>query len=294
MEIIIGKTAGFCGGVRRAVEEAKKITDKEENEITYCLGDLVHNRNVITRLEKNGLRIVNSLSEIPNPKGNKVIFRAHGVTKQTYEEAERLGLEIIDLTCINVINIHKIAYEYVKKNAFIFYIGEKGHPEVVGTESFCGDNYALIETEEDLRRAISYLLEKTNSNDFKELLVISQTTFRLEKFEEFVQEIQEKLGDKLQITIKNTICNATRLRQDETEELAKNVEFMIVIGGKKSSNTNKLYDISAQKCSNAIMIESKEELTEDIINRIKKCNKVGIMAGASTPQDIIDDIRNTF
>ncbi len=287
MEIIVGKTAGFCMGVKRAIESAKEETKKSCGKVTYCLGDLAHNPQVMQSLEKNGLKVINSLEEIPKPNGKNVIFRAHGVKKEIYEQAKNLGLEIIDLTCPSVLAIHKLAKQNAQKGKFIFFIGEKGHPEVIGTESFCGSNYATIETEEDLNLAI----KKAKSEDIKELFIIAQTTFRMEKFEEFVLKIKQELNEKAEIEVKNTICNATRLRQEETESLSKQVDYMIIIGGKKSSNTNKLYDISLKNCKKAIMIESANELTEKLLQEIKACSKVGIMAGASTPQESIIEVK---
>lgn len=265
----------------------KKKLKKLCGNTTYCLGDLAHNPQVMEDLESKGLKVINNLEEIKQPNGKNVIFRAHGVKKKVYEQAEGLGLEIIDLTCPSVLAIHKIAEENAKEGKFIFYIGEKGHPEVIGTESFCGNNYATIETEEDLSLAIN----KAKNEKVKEVLVIAQTTFRIEKFEEFVLKIKQELSSDVKIEVKNTICNATRLRQEETENLSKQVDYMVIIGGKKSSNTNKLYDISCKNCKNAVMIEKPEDLSEKLLQEIKKCNKVGIMAGASTPQESIEQTK---
>ncbi len=287
MNIVIGKTAGFCKGITLAIDGASFETKKQNCKTTYCLGDLAHNPRVMQSLANKGLKVINNLDEIPNPKGKSVIFRAHGVKKQIYEQAEKLGLKIIDLTCPSVLAIHKMAENNAKQGKTIFLIGEKEHAEVIGTKSFCGDKCFVIETEEDLNSAIN----KVKNQNINNLFVIAQTTFNLEKFEEFIRIIKEELSKSTTIDIKNTICNATRLRQEETKEISQNVDYMVIIGGKKSSNTNKLYDIACKNCLKAIMIESPNELTYKLLNEIKKFGKIGIMAGASTPQEDIKEVQ---
>lgn len=275
MEIIIGKTAGFCPGVKRTVEEAKKFV-QEYGDID-CLGELVHNRQVVEKLEANGLKVIENIDEARK----RVIFRAHGVLKQVYEKANEMHLEVFDLTCPKVIRIHKMAEEYAKEGYYIFLIGEKNHPETLGSFSFCGENSGMIENEEDIEEQIGKLYE----SKIKDVVILSQTTFNLEKFEKLCEQIQEKIGKECSLTIENTICNATRCRQQETKEIASKVDYMIVIGGEKSSNTQKLYEISKKYCKKAIMIQTVEQLTEI------EGNLVGVMAGASTPQDSIEDVK---
>ena len=296
MELIIGKTSGFCMGVKRAVEETTKVVEEarkiegDEKNITYCLGELVHNPQVIQNLEQKGLKIIRQLSEIPNPKGKKVIFRAHGVTKQVYEQAEQLGLVILDFSCPKVLAIHEIAKQYVKKGVPIFLIGEKEHPEVIGTASFCGEKHFVIQNEENLQAAIKNVKGKIN-----QLLVIAQTTFNLQKFEQFIETISKELQG-VTIEVKNTICDATRLRQEETGQLSKNVDCMIVIGGKKSSNSNKLYQIAKANCNNTFFIENVNEL-ENMVQKegrteddFRKYATIGMMAGASTPEQSVQEV----
>ena len=288
MEIILGKTAGFCMGITNAVKKAQEEIEKNKGQTIYCIGELAHNPQVMQNLEQKGLKIIENLEEITNPKGKKVIFRAHGVEQKVYKKAEELELEIIDLTCPKVLAIHKIAQEYVKKGIKLFLIGEKKHPEVIGTASFCGTNYELIETKQDLKEA----LQRVKQEQTKELCIIVQTTFALEKLQEFVEEIEKEIGKNTKIEVKNTICQATKLRQQETTQIAQNVEYMIIIGGRKSSNTNKLYDIAKTYCKNTIMVEDESEFTTKKIADIKLCSKIGIMAGASTPQESIQCIMN--
>lgn len=279
MEIVVGKTAGFCYGVRNAVTKAEEKL-KEYGSIS-CLGELVHNGEVIKKLEKLGMNVVENIEDA----NGKVIIRAHGIEKSTYELAKQLNIEIFDYTCPSVLKIHEIAEKYGKEGYFIFCIGSKNHPETLGTISFCGKNSYLLEDEDDIEKAID-ALEKSN---IKNIFIIVQTTFSLEKFNHMVDKIKEHLNETYEIEIKNTICNATRIRQDETDEISKNVECMIIIGGKNSSNTRKLYDIAKRNCSNTFIIETVDELD---VNEIKKYNKVGIMAGASTPDESIRNVIN--
>ena len=290
MKLIIGKTSGFCMGVKRAVDEATKEVEKNQGKVTYCLGELVHNPQVIQNLEQKGLQIIEKLEDIPDPKGKKVIFRAHGVTKQVYEEAEQLGLVVADFSCPKVLAIHEIAKQYVQKGIPIFLIGEKEHPEVIGTASFCGENYFVIQNEEGLQEAIQKVKGKIN-----QLLVIAQTTFNLQKFEQFIETISKELQG-VTIEVKNTICDATRLRQEETSQLSKNVDCKIVIGGKKSSNSNKLYQIAKANCNNTFFIENLNDL-ENMIQKegkteinFRKYATIGMMAGASTPEQSVQEV----
>lgn len=291
MEIILGKMAGFCGGVQNAVNKTYEEA-KRKSGIIYCLGDLVHNPVVLSNLEKLGVKIINNLDEVPNPAGKTVIIRAHGVEKEIYEQAKKKKIELKDLTCPKVLKIHDFVEKYSKNDNYIFLIGEKKHPEVIGTKSFCGENSIVIEDEEKLSEAIEKLKNKINSKemkDTKKLIVVAQTTFNLERFRKFEEKIKKELENYIEIITNNTICDATRLRQEETENLSKEVDGIIIIGGKKSSNTNKLYQISCNNCKNVFMIENENELE---LEKIKKCNKVGVMAGASTPEETINAVIN--
>ncbi len=277
MDIVLGKTAGFCYGVRNAVLKAEEKLKMHKK--VCCLGELVHNKEVIRKLEKLGLKVVEKVED----SNNKVIIRAHGIAKEIYNKAQKLNIEVFDFTCPNVLKIHKIADEYSKKGYYIFLIGGKDHPESIGTISFCGNNSYLIETEEEIYKALK-ALEKSN---IKKLLIIVQTTFSLEKFNYYIEKIKEKIQGNIELQIKNTICNATKIRQEETCEISKKVQCMIIIGGKNSSNTKKLYDIAKENCKNTIIVETKDELDTNIV---KKFEKVGIMAGASTPDESIKDV----
>lgn len=298
MEIILGKMAGFCGGVQNAINKTYEEARNSNGEI-YCLGDLVHNPVVLGNLEKMGVKIINSLEEVPNPEGKTVIIRAHGVAKEIYDKANQMGIVLKDLTCPKVLKIHEFVEEYAKNGDYIFLIGEKKHPEVIGTKSFCGENSSVIENEEELEKAIERVkveigeaIEKVKVGDNdksneRKLVVVAQTTFNLEKFKEFESKIRQELEKYIDVIINNTICDATRLRQEETEKLSKEVEGMVVIGGKKSSNTNKLYQISLNNCNNVVMVEDENDL-KNVLEQFKNCKKIGVMAGASTPEETIN------
>lgn len=273
MKIILGKTAGFCAGVKNAVDKATLETNKHTN--IYCLGELVHNKQVTEDLAKKGAIFIENIDDAKE----NVIIRAHGIPKETYQKAKELNLKVIDLTCPKVLQIHKIVEEYSKKGYFIFITGTIEHPEIVGTISFCNNQYAVIQDENDVVKAI----EGFKQSELSQAILISQTTYSMEKF----NRIEEKLKEQLEVEVRNTICMATKERQEETVKIAQQVDMMIIIGGKQSSNTNKLYDIAKKYCSQVLFIETADELR---VEQIKNIDKLGIMAGASTPAESIKKI----
>ena len=276
MEIVVGKTAGFCFGVKNAVTKA--VEELEKTGKTYCLGELVHNKQVTDELISKGMNFINNIDEA---KG-KVIIRSHGVEKMVYKKAEENNIKVLDLTCPKVLHIHNIAEEYAEKDYFILLIGKAEHPEMIGTISFCGDNCFVIEDEEHIKEAVQQFKKSGKEN----VLVIAQTTFSLEKFNVIVEKLKELISPDI-LDVKNTICNATKERQEETEHIAKQVEAMIIVGGKHSSNSNKLYELSKKYCDKTYFMETEDELN---INDFKEIKKLGIMAGASTPQKSIQKI----
>ncbi len=281
MKVSVGKMAGFCPGIVNAVTKTEKALDQKETEKVYCLGELTHNKQVIDKLEAKGLVTIDNIEECKEQK--QLIIRSHGVPKEIYENAEKMGLELIDLTCPKVLKIHRLAEEHSKEGYYIFLIAEKNHPEIIGTYSFCGENKCIIQNKEEIDNAI----ETIKKSDIKKAYVITQTTFSMEKFDEMMLELKEKLPKDIELKINKSICDATRLRQAETKEIAKKVEYMIIIGGKNSSNTKKLFYIAQENCKNAIWIQTKDDLN---LNEIKKYSNIGIMAGASTPKESIDGV----
>ena len=279
MDIIVGKTAGFCYGVKRAVDGA--IEELKKNNNINCLGELVHNKQVIDNLKEKGFNFIDKIED----STGATIIRAHGITKNVYEYANKNNIIIKDYTCPNVLKIHEIAENYSKEGYCIFICGSSNHPETIGTISYCGEKFFVIEKEEDIEDALSIF----NNNNYTKLLLLAQTTYSLQKFEIITEKLKEKLPKNIELIVKNTICKATELRQRETEKISKEVDYMIIIGGKNSSNTKKLYEISIQNCKNSICIETAEELNKE---NLKKYGKIGIMAGASTPQESIDNVIN--
>jgi len=240
MEIIVGKTAGFCFGVENAVTKAEK--ELEIRKPVYCLGELVHNRQVVEDLTKKGIVFID---DIKDAKG-KVIIRSHGVSKEIYEVAKAKNVELVDLTCPKVLKIHEIAEKYAADGYYILLVGQAGHDEIIGTASYCGEYFSLIEEPEDVKIA----LEKLEKTEIKNIALICQTTFNLEKFNKIADIVEKELSKK-NLEVINTVCSATKERQDETKEIAKACDFMVIIGGRHSSNTRKLYEISRgvlQKC----------------------------------------------
>lgn len=274
MQLIIGKTAGFCGGVSNSVTKTEKMLKKYKK--IYCLGELVHNKQVVDSLINDGLEIINDLDNISDCR---VIVRAHGIPKQYYEMAKKNNIELVDLTCPRVLLIHKLAERLCKEGYFIILIAQKDHPEAIGTISFCGNYSIIVEDENDMQ-----LLDKIDNN--KKVAIISQTTYSLTKFNDLCDRI--KLILKRDILINNTICNATSLRQKEILEISSKVDAMIIVGGKNSSNTKKLFEI-ANNIVKTYLVETYEELFM-YKNELIKLSFIGIMAGASTSKSAIDDV----
>ena len=276
MNIVIGKTSGFCNGVSNTVKKAEEAIS---NEKVYCLGEIVHNERVINDLEKNGMITITNIEEVPN--NSKVIIRAHGELKSTYERANEKGIEILDLTCGK---IKAIRVKISKKLAdhYIIIIGKKNHPESLGVLSFSGDNSSIVEEKKD----VDMIKEKINSSNMNKIYVVSQTTYNSDKFDEIVSYINENINKE--IVIDKTICDATSKRQNETKELSKNVDTMIIVGGKKSSNTKELEIIAKEYCNNVILVQDKNDINSSMIIG----NNIGIMAGASTPNIVVEEIVN--
>ena len=276
MEIILGKSAGFCYGVKNAVDKAKDAI--KNNEEIYCLGEIVHNRTVIEDLEKNGLKFTDKIEDIKN----KVIIRAHGESEETYNKLKEKGISILDYTCPKVTKTHEIAENYNKKGYFVILIGIKKHPEAIGTLSYAGKNSYLLQDKNQYEE----LIDKINKSKLDKILIMAQTTYNSKKFDEMVEDLKGTIKGK-EIEVQKTICGATEIRQRETIQIAKNVDVMIIIGDKKSSNTNKLYDISKENCKKAIFVQNYNELK---LEDLKQTDIIGIMAGASTPKEDIDEV----
>ena len=262
MQVIIAKHSGFCRGVQNAVDTAMSVPP----ENTYVLGEIIHNSYVVDKIKSRGIITVESLEEVPD--GATVIFRSHGVPAHYYDECRGRGIEVIDCTCGFVRNTQRIVKEQSEHGKFIVIVGEATHPEVVGLRGWCSG---------------SALVVKDPSFDFtilkdKDVCVVAQTTFSVEKFEKIIKNIKN-LCEKT-VAVFKTICYTTYDRQFEAEQLARGCEAMLVIGGLNSSNTNKLFDVCAANCKNVFRLSGPDDLDFD---KIKNFKSVGIVSGASTP-----------
>lgn len=276
MEIIVGKTSGFCNGVKYTVVKANEMIDKYKE--LFCLGQIVHNERVIKDLEEKGMKTINNIEECPS--NTRLIIRAHGEVKSVYEEAKKRNIELIDLTCGKIKVIRNKINKKVNDH-FIIIIGKKNHPETLGVQSFSGHNSYILENKEDIEEC----LKKIDKSKLTKVFVVSQTTFNSEKFDYLVDQISKK--NKYEIVVDKTICNATSDRQKETEQLSKDVDLMIIVGEKNSSNTKELEVISKKNCAKVYLIQDYKDL-QNI--KISKENKIGIMAGASTPEIVVEEI----
>ena len=262
MKVIVGKNSGFCAGVKYTITKAEEELTKSNNGIC-CLGEIIHNKQVVEDLKEKGLKTIDSIEDADS----KVIIRAHGTTKEVYDYAKENNIELVDLTCPKVLKIHKQVKEFSKDNYFIFLLGIKDHPEIIGTYSFCGDNSYLIESISDITSAMNAL----NASNLKNVLIISQTTFSVSLFEDIVSRIIEIADSKFNIHVEKSICNATDIRQKEANEISKKVSLMIIIGGKNSSNTKKLYEVAKTNLKDVLHIQTKEDLD---LNFIRKFDSV--------------------
>lgn len=269
MEIILSKFSGYCYGVKKAVSVADESIDKYED--IYSLGSLIHNKRAVEKLKNKGLKVVDDIEE----KNKNIIFRSHGVEKKYYDYANKNNLNVIDTTCIYVKKIHQIVEEKYKDGYEIIIVGSKKHPEVIGINSWSNYKAQFVEEIADT--------DKLNINEEKSYAVVFQTTFNIEKYTKIVEILKEKIKN---VEIFNTICSATKKRQDFALQLADEVDMMIVIGDTSSSNSKKLYELANEKVK-SIFIEDVAELEEVMFEGVQK---VGVTAGASTPDFVIDEV----
>ena len=270
MEIITAKSAGFCFGVNRAIEACYNEIEKGGRIVTY--GPLIHNKNVNKDLENKGVKSVDTLDGC---EGATVIIRSHGVGKAVYDELERRNIHYVDGTCPFVKKIHNIVRKKRDEGYEVIIIGDGKHPEVIGINGWCDNSAITVDNVDDAQKLIL--------DDEKKYAVVVQTTFRENKFYDILKILKEK-SEK--ITEENTICSATEERQTEAVKISQNVDKMLVIGDKGSSNTQKLYEICRKNCRNTYYIETIEDL---VLNNCKFNDKIGITAGASTPPAIIKE-----
>ena len=278
MEIILAKSAGFCFGVKRAVDMVYEKIDK--SDALYTLGPIIHNEEVVRDLEEKGVKVIEDVDSVRNISSGTIVIRSHGVSKEVFNLLNSSGLEIIDATCPFVKKIHRIVEEQSEKGDHVIVVGSRNHPEVRGIIGWCkSDNPARVI--ENAKEAHCYDEDKSIP-----VTIVSQTTFQIKIFKELVEILQ---NNGYNVNVVNTICDATAKRQEEARDIAGRVDMMIVIGDSKSSNTQKLYEICSHECSCTEYVQTKDDLKSGSYGPLQS---VGITAGASTPKNIIEEVQN--
>ena len=279
MNVELAKTAGFCFGVKRAVDTVYQQIEQYRGEKIFTYGPIIHNEEVIKDLRSHGVEVLNDEEELKTADADVVVIRSHGVAKYIYDILEERGITCVDATCPFVKKIHKIVAEKSAEGSYIVIVGNGEHPEVQGIRGWAGEQVTVVQTQEDAER-----FELPDKD--QKVCIVAQTTFNYNKFKELVEIISKKRYD---IVVLNTICNATKERQTEARQIAARVDAMVVIGDKRSSNTQKLFEICKEECLNTYYIQTVDDLD---INQLRSVESVGITAGASTPNKIIEEVQN--
>ena len=284
MEVRLAECAGFCFGVKRAVDTVYEQINTGKTIYTY--GPIVHNEEVVRELEEKGVIVLESKEELlelecggtSDVKGCTVIIRAHGVPREICDIIAQKGLECVDATCPFVKRIHRIVEKAGAEGKHVVIVGNPGHPEVEGIKGWCSGPVTILETVEEA--------EKMLFSEGEDICIVSQTTFNYNKFQDIVEIFQKKGYND---SVVNTICNATEERQRSAKVLAAEADVMIVIGGRHSSNTRKLYEICSRECANTYFIQTLDDLHLELPKAVRL---VGITAGASTPNKLIEEVQN--
>ena len=278
MEVRLAKSAGFCFGVKKAMEKVYEQIENAEGKKIYTYGPIIHNEEVVKELAAKGVEVIESLEELETREKGVLIIRSHGVAKAVSDKMEEAGFRVVDATCPFVKRIHNIVQKESAEGKQIIIVGNPGHPEVEGIKGWCDNKAVIIETTDEA--------EAFKVDENEKICIVSQTTFNYNKFKDIV-EIFEKRG--YDINVVNTICNATQERQTEAREIAAVADAMIVIGGTHSSNSKKLYEICKGECDNTHFIQTLDDLHLELPKSVRL---VGITAGASTPNNIIEEVQN--
>ena len=278
MNVKLAKTAGFCFGVKRAVDTVYEQVDACTEGRIYTYGPIIHNEEVIKDMQSKGVTVLRTEEELDAVTEGTVIIRSHGVEKRIYDKLNEKHLTIVDATCPFVKKIHNIVQKESAAGNYVVIIGNPEHPEVIGIRGWTGERSAVVQDVEDI--------DKITAGEGEKVCVVSQTTFNYNKFQDLVEIISKKRYD---IIVLNTICNATKERQTEARSIAEGVDAMIVIGDKHSSNTQKLFEICSNACANTYYIQTLDDLD---LNQLGSVETVGITAGASTPNNIIEEVQN--
>ena len=281
MKVKVAETAGFCFGVKLAVDKVYQLIEEGTHPI-YTLGPIIHNEEVVTDLAAKGVQVIEE-KDLASLKEGTVVIRSHGVGKAIYQELKENHLNYVDVTCPFVLKIHRIVEKQSHAGKHVVIFGDPDHPEVKGICGWCQGSYTVLKGRKDT--------EQFTPPNGKDICVVSQTTFNYNKFKELVEILCKKRYDNSVLNIGNilnTICNATEERQKEAQNIAGEVDTMLVIGGRHSSNTQKLFEICKEECGNTYYIQTPVDLDSEMFHH---SSYVGITAGASTPKKIIEEVQ---
>ncbi len=281
MKVKTAKTAGFCFGVKRAVDKVYELIENGVSPI-YTLGPIIHNEEVVSDFEKKGVTVI-SEEDIPKLREGTVVIRSHGVGRRIYDMLKTAGISFVDVTCPFVLKIHRIVERENRAGKQIIIFGDPSHPEVKGICGWCEGSCTVLRNREDAENFVP--------DPGRIPCIVSQTTFNYNKFKELVEILCKKRYDNNVLNIDNilnTICNATEERQKEAQSIAGEVDTMLVIGGRHSSNTQKLFEICKEECENTYYIQTPVDLDSEMFHH---SSYVGITAGASTPKKIIEEVQ---
>ena len=281
MKVKTAKTAGFCFGVKRAVDKVYELIENGVSPI-YTLGPIIHNEEVVSDFEKKGVTVI-SEEDIPKLREGTVVIRSHGVGRRIYDMLKTAGISFVDVTCPFVLKIHRIVERESRAGKQIIIFGDPSHPEVKGICGWCEGSCTVLRNREDAENFVP--------DPGRIPCIVSQTTFNYNKFKELVEILCKKRYDNNVLNIDNilnTICNATEERQKEAQNIAGEVDTMLVIGGRHSSNTQKLFEICKEECENTYYIQTPVDLDSEMFHH---SSYVGITAGASTPKKIIEEVQ---
>ncbi len=281
MKIIRASVLGFCFGVRRAVELAEKALAENPGKKVYSLGPLIHNENALRALESKGLHIVEETDIYGLEEGSVVIIRAHGVAPSVTDALEKAGCQIIDATCPRVKASQKMVERYSSQNDYVVLTGDRNHGEVIGIAGYASENFSQLQ---DYSEAQAFNIEDSDS---KNIILLSQTTYSPKEFEKIEKLFKSKFHN---LAVMNTICPATNERQQALLELCSKVEGVLVVGGKNSANTKRLYQTAEVNCPKAAHIQSAADIPQEFFN----LSRIGITAGASTPDEIIVEVEQSL
>lgn len=276
MKIILADVLGYCMGVRRAVEIAADSLKNCGSKKVYSFGPLIHNRIALENLAKKGLSVLKDEEISSVEKGSLVVIRAHGVPPAIMEKLSDSGCQILNATCPKVMASQKNAEKYAKLGYTVILAGDSNHGEVAGISGYAGKKFVLVQNKDEAEK-MSPLL------DDEKAVLLCQTTFSKEEFSQIVEKLSKKIKN---LKVLDTICSATKERQDALKRICPDVDGILVVGGKNSANTKRLLQIAEENCGKAALIETAEEIPEDFF----ELDSVGITAGASTPNSVIERV----